>query len=182
MNVNAPSDVVLEAATSTDTVLDIESLFRVRFHCVARVIAQVVRDPARAEELAVEAFVRLWRTPRAHTPQAEAWLYRTAVRLGLDELRRQTRRDRYESLLAIVRRNPTPEQLHAAAEEQDRVRSVLASLPARQAEMLLLRSHDLNYGELAAALDIHPTSLGTLLARAKKSFRKEYVRRYGPQQ
>ena len=92
MNVTAPSDVALEAATSPDMALDIESLFRARFDRVARVIVRVVRDPARAEELAVEAFVRLWRTPRAHTPQSEAWLYRTAVRLGLDELRRQTRR------------------------------------------------------------------------------------------
>jgi RNA polymerase sigma-70 factor, ECF subfamily len=181
MNVNAPSGVVLEAATSADTSLDVESLFRARFDQVARVIARVVHDPARAEELAVEAFVRLWRTPRAHTPQAEAWLYRTAVRLGLDELRRQTRRDRYESLLAVIRRIPTPEQLHAAAEVRDRVRAVLASLPARQAELLLLRSHDLTYSELSAALDIHPASLGTLLARAQRSFRKEYVRRYGQQ-
>jgi RNA polymerase sigma factor (sigma-70 family) len=182
MDVNAPSEAVLEAATSqSDAALDIESLFRARFDRIARVIARVVRDHARAEELAVEAFVRLWRTPRAHTPQAEAWLYRTAVRLGLDELRRQKRRDRYENLIAIARRIPTPEQLHAAAEEQDRVRDVIASLPSRQAELLLLRSHDLSYSELAAALDIHPASLGTLLARAQKSFRKEYVRRYGPQ-
>src|ERR1700753_1250759 len=113
MNVNAPSDAVLEAATSPALTLDIEALFRAVFDRVARVIARVVRAPARAEELAVEAFVRLWRTPKAHTPQAEAWLYRTAVHLGLDELRRQTRRARYESLLAIVRGNPTPEQLHA---------------------------------------------------------------------
>jgi RNA polymerase sigma-70 factor (ECF subfamily) len=181
MNVNAPGEAVLEAATSADTTLDIESLFRARFDRVARVIARVVRDPARAEELAVEAFVRLWRTPRAHTPQAESWLYRTAVRLGLDELRRQKRRDRYENLLAIVRRVPTPEQIHAVAEEQDRVRAVVASLPTRQAELLVLRSHDLSYSELASALDIHPASLGTLLARAQNSFRKEYVRRYGPQ-
>jgi RNA polymerase sigma factor (sigma-70 family) len=181
MNVNAPGDVVLEAATTADTTLDIEVLFRARFDRIARVIARVVRDPARAEELAVEAFVRLWRTPQAHTPQAEAWLYRTAVRLGLDELRRQKRRERYDSLLAVIRRVPTPEQLHAAAEEQDRVRAVLAALPPRQAELLLLRSHDLSYGEIAAALDIHAASLGTLLARAQKSFRKEYVRRYGQQ-
>lgn len=180
MNVNAPSEVILEAA-STDTALDIEALFRARFDRVARVIARVVRDPARAEELAVEAFVRLWRTPKTHTPHAEAWLYRTAVRLGLDELRRQSRRNKYENLLAVIQRIPTPEQIHMAVEEQDRVRAVLASLPERQAALLVLRSHDLSYGELAAALEIHPASLGTLLARGQKSFRKEYVRRYGPQ-
>jgi RNA polymerase sigma factor (sigma-70 family) len=171
MNVNAPSDVVLEPATTAETTLDIEALFRALFDRIARVIARVVRDPARAEELAVEAFVRLWRTPQAHTP----------VRLGLDELRRQKRRERYENVLAVIRRVPTPEQLHAAAEEQDRVRAVLASMPRRQAELLILRSHDLSYSELAAALDIHPASLGTLLARAQKSFRKEYVHRYGQQ-
>src|ERR1700755_858619 len=106
MNVNAPTDV-LEATTTAAPALDIESLFRARFDRIARVIARVVRDPARAEELAVEAFVCLWRTPQAHTPQAEAWLYRTAVCLGLDELRRQKRRERYENALAVIRRVPT---------------------------------------------------------------------------
>ncbi len=183
MNVPAPSEAILEAATSADMALDIESLFRARFDRVARVIARVVRDPARAEELAVEAFVRLWRTPRAHTPQAEAWLYRTAVRLGLDELRRQTRRDRYESLLAVIRRIPTPEQLHAAAEEQERVRGVLARLFLRGRRNCfkcfeVTTSVTVNS---AASPDIHPASLGTLLARAQKSFRKEYVRRHGQQ-
>src|ERR1700729_3438950 len=104
MNVNASTDVALEAATSPAMSLDIESLFRARFDRVARVIARVGRDPAGAEDPAVEAFVRLWRTPKAHTPQAEAWLYRTAVRLGLDELRRQKRRERYESVVAVIRR------------------------------------------------------------------------------
>jgi hypothetical protein len=70
MNVNAPSDVVLEAATTAEIAVDIEALFRARFDRIARVIARVVRDPARAEELAVEAFVRLWRTPRAQKPIA----------------------------------------------------------------------------------------------------------------
>ncbi|MGC1907349.1 MAG: sigma factor, partial [Candidatus Acidiferrum sp.] len=62
MNVTAPSEAILEAATSAAAPFDIESLFRARFDRVARVVARVVRDPARAEELAVEAFVRLWRT------------------------------------------------------------------------------------------------------------------------
>jgi RNA polymerase sigma-70 factor (ECF subfamily) len=48
-----------------------------------------------------------------------------------------------------------------------------------QAELLLLRSHDLSYDELAATLDLRPTSVGTLLRRARQAFRKEYVKRYG---
>lgn len=177
-SVHAPSEAVLEAGTE-NTPFDLETLFRAQFDRVARVIARVVRDPARAEELAVEAFLKLWRNPQAHGDKAEGWLYRTAVRLGLDELRRQTRRTRYEGLLGFVRGGPTPEELHAATEEQDRVRLVLGILQPRQAELLLLRSHDLSYTEVAAALDLNPASLGTLLSRAQQSFRKEYIKRYG---
>ena len=52
-------------------------------------------------------------------------------------------------------------------------------MPRRQAELLLLRSDDAPYDELAAALSINAASMGTLLARAKQTFRKEYVKRYG---
>ena len=165
-SVNASNEAVIEV-TSQDASFDIESLFRAHFDRTARIIARVVRDPARAEELAVEAFLRLWRNPQAHNAAAEAWLYRTAVRLGLDELRRQTCRTRYESFLALVRGTPTPEELHSAAEERDRVRQVLSVLAPRQAELLLLRSQDLSYSEVAAALRINPASLGTLLSRAQ---------------
>ena len=58
---------------------------------------------------------------------------------------------------------------------------MLAALPRRQAELLLLRSDDGSYDELAAALSLNPASVGTLLARAKQAFRKEYVKRYGDQ-
>jgi len=123
--------------------------------------------------------VKLWRNPQVGTARAEAWLYRTAVRLGLDDLRRQTRRARYEGLIGFVREAHTPEEIHSGNEEQDRVRKILSILDPRQAELLLLRSHDLSYTEVAAALDLNPASLGTLLARAQQSFRKEYIKRYG---
>jgi RNA polymerase sigma-70 factor (ECF subfamily) len=47
--------------------------------------------------------------------------------------------------------------------------------------MLLLRSEGLSYAELAAALDLNPASVGTLLTRAGQAFKKEYVIRYGEQ-
>jgi RNA polymerase sigma-70 factor (ECF subfamily) len=176
--VSASSEAVI-GASSEDASFDIEILFRAQFDRTARIIARVVRDPARAEELAVEAFVKLWRNPQAHNAIAEPWLYRTAVRLGLDELRRQTRRARYENLLAFVRGRPSPEEIHSATEERDRVRQVLSAISPRQAELLLLRSQDLSYSEVAAALHLNPASLGTLIRRAQQSFRKEYVKRYG---
>lgn len=59
------------------------------------------------------------------------------------------------------------------------VRRVLAILDRRDAALLLLRADGLSYGELAAALDLNPASIGTLLSRAQLAFRKEYERNYG---
>ena len=73
----------------------------------------------------------------------------------------------------------TPEQIHRATEQQERVRSILARMEHRQAEFLVLQSHGFRYDEIASILDLNATSVGTLLARAQQAFRKEYSRRYG---
>lgn len=158
---------------------DLDTIFRAQYERIARVIARVIGDPARAEELAVEVFLKLWRNRQAQGQKAESWLYRAAIRTGLNELRGQTRRSRYERLLGFARRTPTPEEIHAATEEQERVRLVLGVIEPRQAELLLLRSHGLSYDEVASALDLNPASVGTLLSRAQQAFRKEYIKRYG---
>src|SRR5580704_8391916 len=67
----------------------------------------------------------------------------------------------------------------ARAEERHHVRLVLAVLEERQAELLLLRSSGLSYDEVAAAADVNPASVGTLISRAQQSFRKEYLKQYG---
>lgn len=169
----------LESTAPLSEPFDLDAVFRTHYGRVTGIITRVVWDPARAEELAVEVFLKLWREPRAHGEGAPGWLYRTAVRQGLDELRRQTRRRRYEPLLRLAGRVPTPEETLSEGEERGRVRRVLAGLRRDQAELLLLRSQDLSYDEMASALGIRPTSIGTLLRRARQAFRKEYVRRYG---
>ena len=184
----APGDAVagigcneggLEQAAETG----LEAIFRAEYRRIARVLARVTRDPARAEELAVEVFLKWERTPRAHGEHARGWLYRTAVRTGLKELRAETRRARYERLFVWVPQgrseSGSPESLHAESEGQRQVRRVLSGLPRRQAALLVLRSEGLSYSDLAAAIGVGPGSVGTLLARAQRAFRKEFVSRYG---
>jgi RNA polymerase sigma-70 factor, ECF subfamily len=185
--VNAPSDAAIgvtfnEATTIDARHIDIETIFHAQYIRVARVIARIISDPSRAEELAVDVFLKWSRHPNAHGAHAEGWLYRTAARLGLDELRRQTRRAKYERLFGLVTlRTPTPEDVRAVTEAQAHVRTVLSAIAPRQAQLLLLRSEGLSYGELASALELNPASVGTLLARAQQAFRREYVTRYGEQ-
>ena len=169
----AIEDVVTEPAAS------FEAIFRQYYARVARLIARLVRDPARAEELAVEVLWKLSRTPDAQGGRVGGWLYRTAVRAGLYELRRQGRRDRFAHFLRRDDRPADPEQLTAVAEARRQVRTVLAAMNPRQAELVLLRADGLSYEELAAALQMNPASVGTTLSRAQQAFRKEYIQRYG---
>jgi RNA polymerase sigma-70 factor, ECF subfamily len=187
-SVATPGDVVAiefdEAGLERAAETDLETIFCAEFKRIARVIARVTHDPARAEELAVDVFLKWTRTPRAHGEHARGWLYRTAVRTGLKELRSRTRRAWYERLFALAPsgrtdRSRTPEDLHSAVEQQQHVRVVLSALSERQATLLLLRSEGFSYADLAAAVRVNPGSIGTLLARAQRAFRKEFVKRYG---
>jgi RNA polymerase sigma-70 factor (ECF subfamily) len=181
MGVDASGEAVVEM-NSGGVEVDLEAIFYAQYERLARVIAGVIRDRARAEELAVEVFLKWSRYPKAHGKHAEGWLYRTAIRTALNELRSDTRRARYEGIFgffSLSRRTPTPEDVRAVSETQQRVRVVLSSMSSRHAELLLLRNEGLSYDELATALDIHPASIGTLLGRAQQAFRKEYTRRYG---
>lgn len=160
---------------------DFEAFFGAHYERIARAVARVVGDRARAEDLALEAFWKLWRNPQVHGEKAAGWLYRTAVRLGLNELRRDQRRSRYEGAAPRGSGPANPEEAHAAAEARRQVRLALAALDGRQAELLLLRNSGLSYDEVAAELDLNPASIGTFLARAQQAFRKEYLKQNGKQ-
>jgi len=84
-------------------------------------------------------------------------------------------------MLAWVQPRPpaaTPEDIHSVSQKKDKVRSVLSIMKPRQAQFLLLRSHDFSYQEVASILNVNPASIGTLVSRAEESFRKEYIKRY----
>src|SRR5438477_3338978 len=116
MHVSAQSSAAEETPASA-AACDFEAIFRLYYARVARLIVRVVRDPGRAEELAVEVFWKLSRSPKAQGEKVGGWLYRSAVRAGLYELRRQARRERLAHLLRRDERPPDPEEVRAAAEE-----------------------------------------------------------------
>ena len=175
-------DEVADVTTARAAAPDFDAIFHANYAGIARIALRVVGDPTRAEDIAVEAFWRLWRHPEAMGESSGGWLRRTAIRLALDDLRRRSRRLRYETLFAVVGVQPRrPDEVFAGEQEQSRVRAVLAAIPARQAELLLLQSDGMAYADIAALLSINPASVGTQLARARATFRQEYVRRHGDQ-
>jgi RNA polymerase sigma-70 factor (ECF subfamily) len=176
--VDADSDL-LPAALNPPGEQEIDHAFRENYARIARVIARVIGNRGRAEELAVEAFLRWWHRTGARGQGAGKWLYRVAVRIAIDELRRETRRARSERLMtSSAQPVDTPEDVERSSQTRRRVRIVLSTLSRRNAALLILRSEGLTYQDVAAALGLNPASVGTLISRAQRAFRDEYVRRY----
>jgi RNA polymerase sigma factor (sigma-70 family) len=177
-DVSVQTEAATRAEAPTES-FDFETVFRTHYRRIARVIFRVVQDPSRAEELAVEVFWKLWRHPSAQGPHCAAWLHRSAVRVGLDELRKRSRREKYERWFGFNSSSGDPERARETNEERMRIRTVLASLRSQDAQLVALRAEGLSYEELSEALAVKPTSIGTMLRRAQEGFRKEYVKRYG---
>jgi RNA polymerase sigma-70 factor (ECF subfamily) len=128
-------------------------LFDTKFHRIYRVLDRFSGDPELAGDLAQEAFLRLYR--RGSLPDApDAWL----VSVGLNLLR--------NAQATTSRRNTTSERV--------RVRTALDRLSERERGLLLLRAEGYSYRDIAVALSLTESSIGTLLARARAAFKKSY--------
>jgi RNA polymerase sigma factor (sigma-70 family) len=157
-----------------------ETLFREHWAHVYRLLNRLVGDPAEAEDLALETFVRLYqRYPLRETDSNPGgWLHRVATNLGLHSIRSWKRRERYEMAAGKYALEETPEdrpaEIMAQEEERRLVRLVLAQMNERQSQLLVMRYSGLSYKAIAAALKLAPTSIGPLLLRAEREFEKQY--------
>lgn len=151
----------------------------------ARIVAILVRllgDLSHAEEVANDAFWRLHLQPALQIDgNVGGWLYRTATNLGIDALRASGRRRQYEEAAGGVRQEGrAADQLDGVLREEKcrRVRAVLASIKPAQGQLLILRASGLSYKELAVALNVKMSGIGTMLHRAEEEFRNRYLARY----
>jgi RNA polymerase sigma factor (sigma-70 family) len=152
-------------------------LFEAHFQRLYRYLDRLSGDPELASDLAQETFVRLFR--RGALPDVpEAWLISVALNLFRNEASSRARRGQ---LLTLARgagilgdATPSPEENAIAAESRERVRQVINRMPQRDRELLLLSAEGYGYREMAAALSLNEASVGTLLARARRTFRKCY--------
>ncbi|MBZ5498250.1 MAG: sigma-70 family RNA polymerase sigma factor [Acidobacteriia bacterium] len=163
----------------------LEDVFREHYGRLVGILTRLVGERGQAEDLVAEAFWRLSSRPALFRPETNlaGWLYRTAVNLGLDMMRADSRRKRKEQMAGET----AFAHLHGAEalgailreEKKKQVRTVLAILKPAQAQLLLLRNTGLSYRELSDLLKLKRGSIGTLLARAEAEFEKRYCALYG---
>ena len=160
-----------------------EADFRVVFfQHYARIVGILVRllgDRSPAEEVANDAFWRLYRQPSLQIDgNVGGWLYRTATNLGIDALRAAGRRRQHEEAAGkLVDQDTATGPLDDVLREEKcrRVRAVLAAIKPAQAQLLILRASGLSYKELAETLDVKMSGIGTMLNRAEEEFRNRYL-------
>lgn len=163
-----------------------ERLFRAHYPAIYAHCCRIVGSRQEAEDLAQEAFLRLYR--QRFAPEGEhnvrAWLYKVATNLAYnalrDERRREGRHQRAAGSTTAEEEDGDPAEATLRQDERAAVRGALAALPERQAQLLLLRHAGLSYREIGAALGVAAGSVGTLLARAQAAFERAY-RRLAPE-
>ena len=159
-----------------------EANFEEHWARVYELIFRLTGDRHEAEDLALEAFWRLYSRPPRSNQNLAGWLYRVATNLGFNALRAQKRRARYEAQAGRVEMENAaadPAEEAERAEERRLVRETLIKMKPRSARLLTLRYSGFNYAEIASLLDLSPNSVGKLLARAEQEFIQMYDKEAG---
>jgi RNA polymerase sigma-70 factor, ECF subfamily len=159
---------------------DFENIFIEYYTKVYAILFRLTGDRFEADDLAAETFWRLWDRPPAQYENLGGWLYRVASHLGYNLLRAKRRRKSYEEKAdpeeTAAQSGLDPARTAEIESERRRVRDTLSQLAPREAQVIVLRHSGLAYKEIAAALNVAPASVGTLLARAEERFETIYRR------
>lgn len=153
--------------------MDYDRLFHRFYPQLFRYLHRLTGDADAADDVAQEAFVRLTEQEIGEA-DVRPWLFAVAMNLVRDRARKAGRHRRLE---VHVPKPSTPDLPDVAAERAEavtRVRRVLDSIPERDRMILLMREEGFHYDEIARAIDVAPSSVGTLLARAGRRFAEAF--------
>lgn len=168
-----PDEALLRRVAAGDerAVRDMVARKLPRLLCLA---TRLLGDRAEAEDVAQEAFVRLWRQAggwRSGEARFDTWLHRVALNLCTDRLRK--RREIYVAEPPeSVDPHPGAEAGISAAQQLDAVKAAIDALPERQREAIVLQYYqELSNVDAAAVMGIGVEALESLLARGRRALR-----------
>lgn len=135
---------------------------------------RMLGDAAEAEDVAQEAFVRIWKQApkwQAGTARFDTWLHRVALNLCYDRLRRR-RELAYAEPPDRPDEGPGPGRGLEAQDTGRRVSRALQALPDRQREAIVLCHYqELGNIEAAVVMGVSVEALESLLGRGRRSLR-----------
>jgi RNA polymerase sigma-70 factor (ECF subfamily) len=155
---------------------------------VYSLIARLVQDPAMAEDLAQEAFVKAWRSLRTYDASRKlaSWLFKIAHNTAIDHLRKSALEtvpletpdeDDGRGGLAAVLSDTSSEDPAAAAERRDMARSLERAIsrlrPEYREAVVLFYVEGASYQEICETTGLPLGTVKTNLHRARKELAQE---------
>jgi RNA polymerase sigma-70 factor, ECF subfamily len=183
------ADVMLRVKTGNDEAFNyLVSKYR---RAMIGFMYRMVHNSAIAEELAQEVFLRVYRSRESYSADAKftTWLYRIATNLAVNHAR-DTKYERPELKASIdepdeetglsidvADKSLTAEQQILRRERLAAIRAEIDSLPERQRMAVLMHKYqNLDYKQIAEALNLSESATKSLLFRAYESLREKLKR------
>lgn len=143
-----------------------------------RLAARLLGSEAQADDVAQEAFVRVWRhaptwqDSAARGARFTTWLYKIVSNLVIDEKRKRTNVAIDDIAEPLDDNAPNGEKTMIDRQRTNTVRAALNQLPERQRDAFVLCFYeDYSNRDAAAALDVSVKGLESLLVRARRTLR-----------
>jgi RNA polymerase sigma-70 factor (ECF subfamily) len=140
------------------------------------VATRMLGDRGDAEDVAQEAFLKLWRQAGQWRPGAalfDTWLHRVTLNLCYDRLRRR-REVTTEAVPEQADPAPAADQAMVDSARDASVAAAIARLPERQRAALVLQYYEgLSNIEAATAMEIGVEALESLLSRARRALKTQ---------
>lgn len=154
-----------------------QRLMRRHLAGTVRLASRMLGQADAAEDVAQEAFIRVWKhavnfdSPDKAGAKFTTWLYKIVLNLCIDEKRKR----RFIGIDAVAEKaddGPPAEQELQQKEQSLRVKKALAALPDRQRAALLLCFYEgYSNKEAAQMLDVSVKAMESLLVRSRKHLR-----------
>ena len=138
----------------------------------------MVGDRQSAEDLAQEAFLRVFQAAGRYRPTAafRTYLYRIVVRACLDHLRKK-RPQLGPDLAQVTEPTLSVEQQTELGERADLVQQAVACLPPKQRSAVVLRYYEgLSSAEIADVMKTTAKAVERLLARGRGTLQERLAR------
>jgi RNA polymerase sigma-70 factor (ECF subfamily) len=147
---------------------------------VHAIACRMLGDPAEAEDVVQETFVKLWVNAKAWTPTGGGlggWLRRISTNSCLDRLRR-TRLVSDEAVPERADESPAPDTIIDGERRSAAVAAAIQALPDRQRAAIVLTYYEgVPNAEAASILGIGVKALESLLVRARQALTSSLARK-----
>lgn len=154
-------------------------------------IYHIISDYHRAEDLAQETFLRVFKNASRYEPKAsfKSWLYTIATNLSRNEVRNRSRRNTFfledmadenqnvDDAEFMIDFRYQPDILYEKKERQQLIRKALKQLPENQRLALTLVTYqELSYEEIAEILNCSIGAVKSLIHRARQNMKKLLIK------